>query len=406
MNTGISAVYRFLIDACLIMMVIYFLNVDVGREINVSSLVISTIVLALIYFILKQLLNGRMLLFHFVLLGVISFMMNAWLGLLLFHATIIAIFLTWRLALYYFKPDTNQEKGILITSVLLGFFLYLPAIFLENPDAHTGLYFILVQFTILIGGKISTRMMNVEEHNHSGKAKQLSYIFGVPSGILLITAGLFWFTPFMIKGFYSLFSWIAYQIGLGATPLFEWFNRQQAEIETTPNGEQENISQEEQNVLEQAREQTETISAETIMYIIIGACIISAIGIYYRHRNRLIRKKSKTADEEKMQMETEKLSFRFSDLKENLKRKAPKSEIRKAFFELERWAAKRKLGRYDDETVEQWLHRLQLDTNRYADVIDFYQTVRYGEQHLTEDEKRQYTDQLIELKNTLKQKLT
>lgn len=56
--------------------------------------------------------------------------------------------------------------------------------------------------------------------------------------------------------------------------------------------------------------------------------------------------------------------------------------------------------------MEQWLQRLQLDPNRYKDVVHLYQKVRYGEQSVTEDQTRHYNDQLTDLKNTLKQKLT
>ena len=406
MNTYITIGYRFLVDACLIMMVIYYLNVDVGREINVSQLVGSVVIFSIIYFMLHRMLNGQLTLFHFALLVVISFIVNAWLGLLLFHAVIIASFLTWRLALYYFKPDTDQEKGMLITSVLLGFFLYLPAAFLENPDAPFGLYFILMKFLIVMGGKMLIRIMNVGEDDHSGWTAKLSYVVGIPSGILVVTLGLLWLTPFIIRTFYSLFSWLTYQIGLGASPLFDWFNRQEMNVDVTPSGKEEDVSQEDQNVLEQVRDQTETISAETIMYIIIGLSLIIAVAFYYRNRNRFIRRKTKINDKDKTNIETEKLPYRFSELKEKRKKKAPKSEIRKAFFELERWAAKHQLGRYYDETVEQWLQRLQLDPNRYKDVVHLYQKVRYGEQSVTEDQTRHYNDQLTDLKNTLKQKLT
>lgn len=177
-------------------------------------------------------------------------------------------------------------------------------------------------------------------------------------------------------------------------------------VDVTPSGKEEDVSQEDQNVLEQVRDQTETISAETIMYIIIGLSLIIAVAFYYRNRNRFIRRKTKINDKDKTNIETEKLPYRFSELKEKRKKKAPKSEIRKAFFELERWAAKHQLGRYYDETVEQWLQRLQLDPNRYKDVVHLYQKVRYGEQSVTEDQTRHYNDQLTDLKNTLKQKLT
>ncbi|MFB9974497.1 DUF4129 domain-containing protein [Allobacillus sp. SKP2-8] len=406
MNTYITIGYRFWVDACLIMMVIYYLNVDVGREINVSQLVASVVIFSIIYFMLHRMLNGQLTLLHFALLVVISFIVNAWLGLLLFHAVIIASFLTWRLALYYFKPDTDQEKGMLITSVLLGFFLYLPAVFLENPDASFGLYFILMQFLIVMGGKMLIRIMNVGEDDHSGWTAKLSYVVGIPSGILIVTLGLFWLTPFIIRTFYSLFSWVTYQVGLGATPFFDWFKKQQRDVEVTPSDKEENVSQEDQNVLEQVQNQTETISAETIMYIIIGIFLIIGVTFYYRYRNRFIRRDSKIAVDEKTYSETEKSPFLFSEKKKNSKKNIPKNEIRKAFFELERWAAKHQLGRYYDETVEQWLQRLQLDPNRYTDAIHLYQKVRYGEQNVTEDQKRHYTDQLTDLKNTLKQKLT
>ena len=89
-------------------------------------------------------------------------------------------------------------------------------------------------------------------------------------------------------------------------------------VDVTPSGKEEDVSQEDQNVLEQVRDQTETISAETIMYIIIGLSLIIAVAFYYRNRNRFIRRKTKINDKDKTNIETEKLPYRFSELKEKL----------------------------------------------------------------------------------------
>lgn len=98
-----------------------------------------------------------------------------------------------------------------------------------------------MKFLIVMGGKMLIRIMNVGEDDHSGWTAKLSYVVGIPSGILVVTLGLFWLTPFIIRTFYSLFSWLTYQIGLGASPLFDWFNRQEMNVDVTPSGKKKKM---------------------------------------------------------------------------------------------------------------------------------------------------------------------
>lgn len=63
---------------------------------------------------------------------------------------------------------------------------------------------------------------------------------------------------------------------------------------------------------------------------------------------------------------------------------APKHPVRRAIFQLQKRAAKHRLGRYASESLTEWLERLnisQLDV-----LIGSYEKVRYGGQELTDSE--------------------
>lgn len=71
---------------------------------------------------------------------------------------------------------------------------------------------------------------------------------------------------------------------------------------------------------------------------------------------------------------------------------------RKAVLHFEEFAKKQGLGRHSSETIEEWLTRIEVNTD-----IGIYQRVRYGDMEISEEELQQLKDELTEMETRLKQ---
>lgn len=69
---------------------------------------------------------------------------------------------------------------------------------------------------------------------------------------------------------------------------------------------------------------------------------------------------------------------------------------------MEKWATDHELGRYLDESIEDWLRRYELTEMIDEKAINIYRDVRYGEREVKPDYKKRYFDQINQLKSVLK----
>lgn len=125
----------------------------------------------------------------------------------------------------------------------------------------------------------------------------------------------------------------------------------------------------------------------------------------------LIRKTKPIAarEEEKAAISEEGVTFESETVSGKKKRriKPPDDEVRKLFFQMQGVLHSCGFGRRQSEPVNDWFRRIQLNAGSMADVATGYRKVRYGEEALSESEKKNYrkaVDQLIrEAKENKKQ---
>lgn len=83
------------------------------------------------------------------------------------------------------------------------------------------------------------------------------------------------------------------------------------------------------------------------------------------------------------------------------RRTVPNSQIRKEYFKFEKWLAKNGIGRYDDETIQDWLKRTNLDQTFDKTIIEQYQRYRYSGQDLTANEFETFRQKIQQMKQVL-----
>lgn len=407
MKRRIDFGYRFTIDALTLFVFIYYLNAHADLTPPVWQFLIVFIAAVFGYVVNKGIMGEQLTLFHLFMQGLLILLLGYTLGMLMFHAAIIAVFLTWRFIVYHYRPDTNHEKGMVFVSVLLGFFLYLPAVYESNPYAHQGLYIVIAQLIVLLSGKMLSSMVSVEDGFFNQWHRKVGHIVGIVGAVLGTSVALFLMAPIFIKSFHTAFNWVTYQLGLGISPIINWFDQQIDESAEPEPVERENV-QSEESVMEEVNNENnfaDVVSAETLLMIIVGVFVVALFVFYFIYRKRMVRIGSREKESQQPD-HIARQRVKNSTFVVSKKVKPPKNEVRKAFYELEYWAAKRKIGRYADETVNQWLRRIELDASSYQDVIDVYQHVRYGESTFSENQRETYFAQLRQLKQDLKKKLT
>ncbi|PGM55018.1 hypothetical protein [Bacillus sp. AFS053548] len=82
------------------------------------------------------------------------------------------------------------------------------------------------------------------------------------------------------------------------------------------------------------------------------------------------------------------------------KHSAPTEQIRKLIFQLQKYASKYKMGRHQNETLKEWLERIQIPNE--DELINAYNSVRYGKGEIKDIEK--YEEQVKRIKDRIKSK--
>lgn len=83
---------------------------------------------------------------------------------------------------------------------------------------------------------------------------------------------------------------------------------------------------------------------------------------------------------------------------------APDSKVRKQYYDFEKWLAKRSLGRYHGETIDEWAVRLNIGSDLNKEMLERYKSYRYDERDLSHDEFNEFKEMIKKFKHTIDNK--
>ncbi|MFD1020452.1 hypothetical protein [Thalassobacillus hwangdonensis] len=339
----------------------------------------------------------------FIFLAPLLMIVMFLLGFPIYLALGIPVLLSWRFLIHEKDPDRSNETFILFFSLfvaMIEFFLL---------ETSTVVWMWSIQFTVVVLGHLASNYMKLSKKERSDGA---GVIAGWTAGLALLAVAV----ALLDDLFRSIISMIYQVILAGVLLLIDGFMYVvnvlglDFRINLEPPPEQGNeteggfgeMNEEgmmfdgQDNDSEKLVEMVNSTVFWTTITIILVAMIIGAFIVYKLRKYRNV-----PSDKH------EGVSYEYAEYPDGPRRSLwkqwqnkPDDPVRKKFFELEQYAAKKKMGRQLYESIEDWFARLGIASAG----AEIYQVVRYGEQTLSEKETQQAYTQIEQLKQEIKQK--
>ncbi|MDQ0159836.1 DUF4129 domain-containing protein [Alkalibacillus salilacus] len=366
----------------------------------IEFLIIALVIAPLCAVVLNKMGGHKAVYAAFPILFTISFMF----GFHIILATILAVFLTIRMENRYIKPDQDNEAVVLVITFLLAIVAYMVQASASDGFSAYYLGLFVVQVFVWLAGRLGYFYMRDEQTRSESTKKQLLVILaslGTLGGLTWLSYTLFPYIKYVIN---AIIYWALYAFSWLASPLLNFvggLNIEPPEVENENSGEPAT----EFGEMESDRD---TSVAELIFdyltYVVIGAIFVAAIIGYFMYRQKLLAHQDQIRHQYDEQVDKEKINQR-KWFKRKEKMTPPEHEIRRAYFDLEKWAAKQDLGRYQFETTYEWLKRLGIAQEIDYATIRVYEQVRYGDVQAVEGDFKHFKQKLEDLKGTMKQRL-
>ncbi|KAB2337321.1 hypothetical protein F7731_06820 [Cytobacillus depressus] len=339
------------------------------------------------------------LLFLIFILPILYFL-GKWLGFDPFANLLIALLIFWRTLSHFNEQDKQNEGKWILFTILTGIFLiYFSGLTSEKNMKLIGAIMILQVGFIIIGGFFHRWLdMNVKIRH---KKQFFLPLLAIVSGISVIGFILALGMKLYEKLFFSFLSVIVAIIAFISSPFFNWAENQDwSEKVAFLNNDQ--VLQEETadpDVLEGLGRQAAIDPAIIGAIVLVVSSIFIFIYIYKRYKM----KRAEDSIERNSAFSTESFSLSRDGLffqKDTMKPSA--DSIRKEIYTFEKFAKKRKLGRFPFETLSDWFKRIEISD--YNEINTIYEKLRYGLIPYTDNELKLVKEKLQLKKQELREK--
>ncbi|UPM53309.1 hypothetical protein [Gottfriedia acidiceleris] len=298
------------------------------------------------------------------------------------------------LRLEAFLKDTSlwiEERNKLqiifyLTSLIVLFFGW------TSHYSHMNLIlWIIIIFTILfsLGRYFQQAVTTQTIRNYRG-------IIGTISIAALLTSTISFILPVLKWGIFKLLNVLFSAVGFLGTPLFNYVDRitiKEKKIKLGRNSSAEDkLPQNIRNhhyILE---------STPTWVWLLLLMIVLIVIWLVIR-KLTYIRNEKHTVKQENC-IEYNAIPEHMRKKRRFFKHSAPTDQIRKLIFQLQKFATKYKMGRHQNETLKEWLVRIQIPHE--DELIDAYNSIRYGKGEIKDIEK--FEEQVNRIKDKIKSK--
>ncbi|WP_342388288.1 hypothetical protein [Salinicoccus bachuensis] len=179
-------------------------------------------------------------------------------------------------------------------------------------------------------------------------------------------------------------------------PFFSFLEDVDFEPPRPPDSETPDQTEGEESVeMVQTESTTSQIPVDTITTFLL--ILIIGIVIYYYYRKREAPTEQKTENSQSNGA----TAAHYSGMKDYAKPEAPKNKVRKLYYNFEKWLASKGLGRYRDETIEEWILRCRLEEIIDSDKLEIYRRTRYMDQDTSDADYRKYKHAIDHMKTAI-----
>lgn len=384
--------YFFSLECYFLFFLLFFFYVQRADVPSITAFLIIIFVGNLIlYFSQKQkLISGTVPFIGAIILGGVCY----FLGLTNMSVFVCTVFLYFRIAAFIkdsslWKEDRAHFAILFYCSSLIVFI----AGWIFRYPYMNWMYGMVIGFTVLYS---MGRFLQQIEGNKEGKA--VAGFAGVLGVGVLLTGVLTILVPVVKWMFFKIMSGLAVIAALMGRPIF--YLLEQIEFIAKPmDPVEDEFTQGEtgQPVVDHS------INPNNYMplWLVITLLIVAVLIIWY-----FVRKKKMMTDQTDEQSNI-KLEYIPATVKTNKKRRflrepAPNEYIRKLFYQLQIYADKHEMGRYEHETIREWFQRVDFPKN--DELFLAYENVRYGKGQMNKEDALHFEVVIQGIKREIKER--
>lgn len=385
-KTNFERVSHYLMESILLYILLMILYFHLNQLPPIGAYFAIILLGGLVFLLVLCKLKERASLFLFIVLIAAFSFIGTLLDMNVVLSFLLSSFAGWRVYINKIKePNFSAEKIVVIT-FCGGGLIYIGAWLQQYLYLNVILLFMACQLFFLTLQKVVTgiQLSNGSVKQQLGKKQYwVVGLFFISLGLLSTSVMMAIF--YLLKNFWPSISYVfvktIYVVSLPLLNLLEKFfsNLEVKPMENKTTGAADHTLEE---LRKEAILKQYDIEWINIFMIIIVIVAIAAICIYFiKLKNKAKIKES--VKESTVQFQTKKLekSQYTSIFKKKIN--SPENKMRKLIFELQQVAKRANRGRFNYETIEEWLTRENFLNEQ---IVDIYSNVRYGEMNLQEHE--------------------
>ncbi|MBP0726464.1 hypothetical protein J5Y03_14985 [Bacillus sp. RG28] len=324
--------------------------------------------------------------------GIIGGMIGYFLGLSQISALISSLFIFFRIPAFLKNSFSwkSERADLVILFYSSSIFVFFYGWVNQYPHMK-WLYSMLICFTVLYS--VGRFLQQIEESHTIRNFDGISGLFGI---VFLISGVITLLLPLTKLLFLKLFEGLIFLV----YPLINYLiNLLYRGMHNLPKNNRSNFMMNTGKKLAIGHDGTITDHSQIWIRILILVIILVTAWI-------LIKKKSKTKTDMIKSSEFV-IEHVPSFLKKNKKSRffrgpAPHEYVRKLIYQLQIYADKNEMGRYEHETVKEWFKRVELPINE--EFLLAYENVRYGQGVLARSEASHFESIIADLKRKIKER--
>ncbi|RDU38391.1 hypothetical protein DRW41_02155 [Neobacillus piezotolerans] len=253
---------------------------------------------------------------------------------------------------------------------------------------------VLMQVLVVLTGRFLLNLAKMEGEQKE-KAAYLAFFGKLVIPIVLAGGLIALAMDYIQAAFFMVLKGVAWIFGMMATPILKW--SETVNLWTDPDGANQIEVIERPGVAKVMREQAMQKYSELGLMVLAGLIIIGLFIYLYIKRNRVQFDYTKANS-----AGLSRIMNPAGGIAKKKKPAAPDNPLRREVFNLEYYALKNGFGRFEAETVGEWLSRIGILSNQK--LIGIYEGVRYGNKDIGQPELEFARGELKGIRESIKEK--
>lgn len=389
----ILPVYYFTLECLFLFFLLFLFYTRIGAIPSVLSFVGVILVsyVVLLYGLKLQKVSGTLPFIGAILSGVVAYIFD----FTLMSVFLCTIFLFFRLSAFFKDSSLWKEERptLAILFYCSGFIIFLEGWIFKYPYMN-WLFGIVIGFTILLS--VGNYLRHLEGSKGNRNVSGIASAIGIA---VLLTGMVTLLLPVVKWLLKNIFEGLTLLIGILLMPLFklvESIGILQLKLKNQPKDEFEQaaLTKEKSSITE------EIIYNMPIWVWFVLLIVLLLIAWYFIRKIRMVDENSE--DIVSLEGEHAPTMLKMEKRRRFFREPAPQEYLRKLFYQLQLYAEKHGLGRYDHETIREWFDRVGFQKNE--ELFKAYESVRYGGNVILKHDAKHFEDIIQGIKLEMKER--